>query len=84
MNMFNYRKTFSIATRRRLRHVVPLGIAGAYVVYCVKDRFEFHYEKKAEILEAKAIAEKEKEKALETAATAAAAAAMSAERAAKV
>lgn len=81
--MSNYRKTFSIATRRSLRHVVPLGIAGAYVVYCVKDRFEFHYEKKAEILEAKAIAEKEKEKALETAA-AAAAAAMSAERAAKV
>ena len=58
--MPSYRKAFSIATRRRLRHVVPLGIAGAYVVYCVRDRFEFHYEKKAEIREAKAIAEKEK------------------------
>ena len=58
--MPSYRKAFSIATRRRLRHVVPLSIAGAYVVYCVRDRFEFHYEKKAEILEAKAIAEKEK------------------------
>ena len=43
-----------------MRHIVPLAFAGSYVIYCIKDRFEFHYEKKAEIEEAKAIAAKEK------------------------
>lgn len=44
-----------------MRHIVPLVVAASYVVYCVRDRFAFHYEKKQEILDAKAFALKEKE-----------------------
>ena len=55
------KKHFSSATRRRMRHIVPLVVAASYVVYCVRDRFAFHYEKKQEILDAKAFALKEKE-----------------------
>lgn len=59
--MFNMKKHFSPTTRRRMRHIVPFVVAGSYVVYCVRDRFAFHYEKKQEILDAKACALKEKE-----------------------
>ena len=57
----NYKKNFSPATRRRIRHIFPLAIFGSYIAYCVRDRFSFHYEKQAEINEAKALALKEKD-----------------------
>jgi hypothetical protein len=57
--MSYYRKTFSPTTRKWIRHLFPLSIGGSYIIYCIRDRFAFHYEKKQEIKDAKAFGLKE-------------------------
>lgn len=59
LSMSSYRKNFSPTARKWMRHLFPLSIGGSYIIYCVRDRFAFHYEKKQEILDAKAFGLKE-------------------------
>lgn len=59
LSMSTYRKKFSPTARKWIRHLFPLSIGGSYIIYCVRDRFAFHYEKKQEILDAKAFGLKE-------------------------